>query len=91
MLRDLGKKDILLFPVHCTRVEILFLIQTMMHYIVLADYLVLYVNVFFLTPELKLRSEKSLPRVVFGDAILMGTCLPWVLLRGTDKGEGGEI
>lgn len=86
------KKDILLFPVHCTKVEILFLTQTTMHWIVLADYSVLYVNVlFFLTPELNLRSEKSLPRVVFGDAVRMGTCLPWVLLRWTDKDEGGEI
>lgn len=48
-------------------------------------------NFFFLTSEISFRSENSLPRVVFGTMFREGGCLPWVLLRGTDKNKGGEI
>lgn len=45
----------------------------------------------FLTSELSFRSEKSLPRVVFGAMFRERGSLPWVLLWRTDKNKGGEI
>lgn len=45
----------------------------------------------FLTSELSFRSERSLPRVVFGAMFRVLGSLPWVLLWRTDKDKGGEI
>lgn len=45
----------------------------------------------FLTSELSFRSEKSLPRVVFGAMFRETGGLPWVLLWRTDKNKGGKI
>lgn len=48
------------------------------------------IKIVFLTAELCLRSEKWLPRVVFGAMFRETGSLPWVLFWRTDKDKAGE-